>query len=72
MMSGTERQLRAIGAANGFRSLRAICIAARIDRTSLYRTLANGRRPRRATVEKLAAVLDVTAELLGRIFGGVS
>ena len=70
MMRATERQLRTLGAASGHRSIRALCIAADIDRTSLYRTIARGRRPRRSTVARLAAALNVDADVVARIFGG--
>jgi DNA-binding phage protein len=68
MSSATERQVRALAAAAGHRSLRALALAAGIDRGSLARTLAEGRRPKPQTIDRLARALGCAPDLVARIF----
>lgn len=68
-ISDAERHLRVLCAAAGFRSLRAMCAAANVDRTTLRRAI-RGKRPGPAIMARLASALHCSVSTLEIAFRG--
>jgi transcriptional regulator with XRE-family HTH domain len=69
-MQRAERNLRALAAAAGFKSLRLLAHESGVDRMTIRLALRGLRRPHRSTVERLAAALHADVGLVEQVFEG--